>query len=293
MGVAIVTDTTHYMPAEVVAAHGIHLVSLYVNWPDGRQLRESAMPDFQAFYDELRRAQDLPTTSQPSVGDFLAVYEPLLEQGDDIVSVHLAGTLSGTVASAEQAREELIRRGIDGGRVVVVDADSCCAGHGEVAIAAATAARAGASAAEAAEAGRRCSEGVDILFAVETLEFLRRGGRIGAASAYLGTALKIKPILSFRGELEPIARVRTSARALDHLAGHLAERREQGCDAFFIQHIQAPEQAERMAERGREIFGAEPGFVSEIGPVIGTHAGPGLIGVSAVRRDLLEATAAP
>ncbi|MDP9385860.1 MAG: DegV family EDD domain-containing protein, partial [Actinomycetota bacterium] len=138
---------------------------------------------------------------------------------------------------------------------------------------------------------RRCRTDAVILFAVDTLEFLRRGGRIGAASAYLGTALKIKPILTFDGELKPIARVRTASRALDHLAGHLAERRQQGCDAFFVQHIQAPEQAEQMAARGREIFGAEPGFVSEIGPVIGTHVGPGLIGVSAVRRDLLEATA--
>lgn len=288
MGVAIVTDTTHYMPSEVVAAHGLHLVSLYVNWPDGRQLRESEMPDFRAFYDELRTAKDLPTTSQPSVGDFLAVYEPLLERGDDIVSIHLARSLSGTVASAEQAREDLIGRGVDADRIVVVDADTGCVGHGEVAIAAASAARAGASAAEAAEAARRCREGVELLFAVDTLEFLRRGGRIGAASAYLGTALKIKPILAFTGELRPIARVRTASRALDHLAGHLAERRDQGCDAFFVQHIQAPDQAERMAERGREIFGAGPGFVSEIGPVVGTHIGPGLIGVSAVRRALLE-----
>lgn len=291
MGVATVTDTTHYMPSDVVAAHGIHLVSLYVNWPDGRQLRESEMPDFQAFYDDLRSAQDLPTTSQPSVGDFLSVYEPLLERGDEIVSVHLAATLSGTLASAEQARDHLVDRGVDRGRIVVVDADSCAAGHGQAAIAAANAARAGANAEQAAEAARRCAEDAEILFAVDTLEFLRRGGRIGAASAYLGTALKIKPILTFRGELKPIARVRTSSRALDHLAAHLAERREQGCDAFFVQHIQAPEQAERMAERGRELFGAGPEYVSEIGPVIGTHAGPGMIGVSAGRRELLDAAA--
>jgi len=291
MAVAVVTDTTHYMPREVVEAQGIHLVSLYVNWPDGRQLRESGMPDFDAFYDELRSSPDLPTTSQPSVGDFLAVYEPLLERGEDIVSVHLSGALSGTVASAEQARAHLVERGIDGGRIVVLDSNTGCAGHGQVALAACAAVRAGASAAGAAEAGRRCREGVELLFAVDTLEFLRRGGRIGAASAYLGTALKIKPILTFEGELKPVARVRTASRALDHLAGRLAERRDAGCDAFFVQHIQAPEQAERMAERGREIFGGEPEFVSELGPVIGTHAGPGLIGVSAVRRELLDARA--
>src|SRR5918998_1342443 len=104
MAVTIVTDTTHYMPTEVASAHGFHHVSLYVNWPDGRQVRESEMDGFQAFYDELRTASDLPTPSQPSVGDFLAVYEPLLDRGDDILSVHLSGQLSGTVAAAEQAK---------------------------------------------------------------------------------------------------------------------------------------------------------------------------------------------
>src|SRR3954447_21144630 len=104
-GVAVVTDTTHYLPREVVAAEGIHLVSLYVNWP-GSQEREVDMADFDDFYDRLRAARDLPTTSQPSIGDFLAVYEPLLAEGRDIVSIHLAGGISGTVEAARQAAEE-------------------------------------------------------------------------------------------------------------------------------------------------------------------------------------------
>ncbi|CAA9501688.1 MAG: DegV family protein [uncultured Solirubrobacteraceae bacterium] len=291
MAVAVVTDTTHYMPGEVVESAGIHLVPLYVNWPDGRTARETELPGFQPFYDELITAKDLPTTSQPSVGDFLAVYEPLLERGDDILSIHLSGTLSGTVESAEQARAHLVDQGIDPGRIAVMDSTTGCAGHGEVALAAASAARAGASVEEALAAARRCREGVVIIFAVDTLEYLRRGGRIGAASAYLGTALKVKPILTFDGTLRPVTRVRTSSRAVEHLAGHLAERREQGCDAFVVQHVQAPEQAARMADRGREIFGADAEYISEIGPVVGTHVGPGLIGVSAYERALVEAPA--
>ena len=285
--VTVVTDTTHYLPAEVVKAQGIHLVSLYVNWPDGRQAREADLDGFDAFYAELRSASDLPTISQPSLGDFLSVYEPLLERGEDIVSIHIAGALSGTVAAAKSAREELVARGIAPERIVVMDSTTTAAGLGLLALAASSAARVGASAAEAADVARRCREGIYVLFAVDTLEFLRRGGRIGAASAYLGTALKIKPILTFEAEVTPIARVRTSSRAFEHLVGHLEARRAEGCDAFMVQHIQAPDQALRMVERGRSIYGTEPIFVSEIGPVVGTHVGPGLLGVSGVRRAII------
>ncbi|HEX8104975.1 MAG TPA: DegV family protein [Solirubrobacteraceae bacterium] len=288
MAVKVVADTTHYMPAEVVAAHDIALVSLYVNWGD-RQVKESELGDFDAFYDELLGARELPTTSQPSVGDFLTVYEPIVERGDDIVSIHLSGGISGTVASAEQARSVLVDRGLAPERIVVVDSETGCAGHGMLAIAASNAGRAGASAAEAAEAARRAGADVQLLFAVDTLEFLRRGGRIGAASAYLGTALKIKPILTFEDQIRPVERVRTTSRAQDRLVAHLEQRHASGCDVFFVQHVHAPDQAERMAERGREIYGRDPEFVSEIGPVIGTHVGPGLIGVAGMRSSLLEA----
>src|SRR3954467_7321161 len=101
-GVAVVTDTTHYLPRDLADSEGIHQVSLYVNWPEG-QVRESDMPDFEAFYDRLRASSDLPTTAQPSIGDFLALYEPLVSQGSDIVSIHLSGAISGTLEAARQA----------------------------------------------------------------------------------------------------------------------------------------------------------------------------------------------
>jgi len=286
MAVAVVTDTTHYFPPAVSEAHGFHSVSLYVNWPD-RTEREADLPNFDAFYAELRTAGELPTTSQPSVGDFLAAYEPILERGDDLVSVHLSGGLSGTVGSAEQARGELVSRGIDAQRIVVLDSRTCCAGHGQVATAVATAAGRGASAEEAAAAGRRAREEVEILFAVETLEYLRRGGRIGAASAYLGTALKIKPILTCEWEVRPVERVRTSRRAFERLVIHFEDRARLGCDAYYVQHVQAAGPAAELVDRARSIFGSEPEVVSEIGPVTGTHVGPGLLGASAIRREVL------
>jgi len=286
--VAVVTDSTHYMPREVAERHGLHVVSLYVRWGTPPQDdREADLPNFDAFYSELRSARELPTTSQPSVGDFLAVYEPLIEQGSDIVSIHISGGISGTVRSAEQARDQLVERGIDRARIVIVDSASVCAGLGLLAVAAANAAQSGASAAEAAARARELRAELKILFAVDTLEFLRRGGRIGGAQAWIGSTLRIKPILAIESEIVPVERVRTWGRAFERMVDHLDALREDGNDRFFIQHIQAADQAEKLAERGEAIYGRPPEFVSEMGPVIGAHAGPGLIGVTALRDALL------
>jgi DegV family protein with EDD domain len=246
------------------------------------------MPGYDGFYEFLKRGEgDLPSTSQPSVGDFLAVYEPLVERGDDVVSIHLSGGISGTVRAAEQAREALLERDVAPERIVVLDSRTGCAGHGLMAIAADNAAKAGAGPQAAADAAVKLGERMTILFAVDTLEYLRRGGRIGAAQAFLGSALKIKPILSIDSEITPVERVRTQGRAIDRLVRELQEQRDAGADIYFIQHVQAPELAERISVRGREIYGRDPEFVSEIGPVIGTHTGPGLVGVTAFPSALI------
>lgn len=288
MAVRIVTDSTHYLPREIVEEHGLHTVSLYVNW-DGRTDRETDLPDFDGFYSFLRSGGDLPTTSQPSVGDFLAVFEPIVQAGDDIVSLHLSGNISGTVASAEQARAHLVEQGVAKERIEIVDSKTTCAGLAFPAMAAANTARAGGSVPEVAQAARATRAAVKVWFAVDTLEFLRRGGRIGTAQAWVGTALRVKPILTLEAEVEPVERVRTAGRAVERLVELLRERKADGCDRFVIQHIQDPERAEKLVEAGREIYGSEPLFVSEIGPVIGTHAGPGLLGVTAIPSQLLRA----
>jgi len=284
--VAVVTDTTQYLPPEVLDRHGIHVVSLYVTW-NGTTRREAEIADYAAFYDRLRSAAALPTTSQPSVGDFLAVYEPLLAEGADIVSIHLSAAISGTCQAAEQARDRLVEGGLDPGRLVVIDSATACAGHGLMALAAANRAAAGGDLAAASQAARDVRAALKLWFAVDTLEFLRRGGRIGAARAWLGSALKIKPILTIEAQITPVERVRTAGRAFERMVAYLEERRDSGADVFFIQHIQAAEEAARLAERGRAIYGRDPEFVSEIGPVIGAHVGPGLIGVSGLPTALL------
>jgi DegV family protein with EDD domain len=283
MAVAIVSDTCHYLPSELVTANEIHLVSLYVHWP-GETVRESEIGDYSQFYARLGSTSELPTTSQPSIGDFLTVYEPLLDDGHEIVSIHLAGGMSGTVRAAEQAREQLGRRA---DLVHVVDSATACGGEGLVVLAAAAAARTGADAQSVCDRAARTRANLRMWFAIDTLEFLRRGGRIGGAQAWLGGALKIKPILTVESEITPIERVRTSRRALERMAELLAERARDGADGWMVQHIQAPVEAEALVERGRELFGCDPAGVSEIGPVIGAHVGPGLLGVGGVPSSFL------
>jgi DegV family protein with EDD domain len=258
-------------------------VSLYVHW-HGVAQRESDITDYDEYYQRLAVDPELPTTSQPSIGDFLAVYEPLLDAGEEIVSVHLAGGMSGTVRAAEQARDQLGERA---GMVHVIDSATACGGEGLVVLAAAAAARRGLDGAAVADHAREARSQLKMWFAIETLEYLRRGGRIAGAQAWLGSALKIKPILTVESEITPIERVRTSRRAFERMVDLLRTRAEAGADAYMVQHIQAPELAGELAARGREIFGHDPQVVSEIGPVIGTHVGPGLLGAGGLPSSML------
>jgi DegV family protein with EDD domain len=283
--VAIVTDTTQYLPRTLAESEGIHQVSLYVGWGDDKQ-RESEMESFDAFYQQLRSNPDLPTTSQPSIGDFLAVWEPLLEAGQDIVSVHLSGGISGTCEAARQARGLLAERG-QGERVEVIDGETACGGLGLLALAGAAAARGGADKEGVIARIHETRAALKIWFCIDTLEYLRRGGRVGKAQAWLGGTLRIKPILTLGYEITPVERVRTAGRAFERMVQYMHELREAGSDAWVVQHIQATDQAQRLIDHGREIYGSEPLFVSEVGPVIGTYVGPGLVGVGGIPRPLL------
>jgi DegV family protein with EDD domain len=283
--VAVATDSTSYLPRAVADGEGIHQVSLYVGWSADRE-RELAMDGFDAFYERLRRDPDVPTTSQPSIGDFLAAWEPLLDAGQDVVSIHLAGGISGTCEAARQAHGLLAERGL-GERVEVIDSETACGGMGLLLLAATAAARAGADKDAVAERVREARRALRIWFCLDTLEYLRRGGRIGKAQAWLGGTLKIKPILSLEYEIVPVERVRTAGRAFERMVKYAEELRESGSDGWVVQHIQATEQAQRLIDRCREIFDSEPVFTSEVGPVIGTYTGPGMIGVGALPRTML------
>ena len=215
------------------------------------------------------------------------MWEPLLEDGQDIVSIHLAGGISGTCESARQAQSLLVERGL-GERIEVVDGETACGGLGLVLLAAAAAAHKGAEKDAVVARAREARRVLKIWFCVDTLEYLRRGGRIGNAQAWIGSTLKIKPILSLDYEITPVERVRTAKRAFERMVQYAQELHDSGADRWVVQHIQATEQAQRLIERCREIFGSEPIFTSEVGPVIGTYTGPGLLGVGALPNSLLS-----
>jgi len=286
--VSVVTDSTSYLPPELIERNGIHVVPLYVVFGGDRPVPEVEITDYPAFFEELRTAPKLPTTSQPSVGDFTAVFEPLLADGGEVVSVHISGGLSGTPEAARQAKEALERAGGGGERIVVVDSTTAAGGLGMMVLAAAKAAADGASAAEVAGHVAEARREFKMWFAIDTLEFLKRGGRIGAASAWIGSTLKVKPILTVDNEMTPVERVRTSSRAFERLVDYARQRHDAGADAWSAQHIAAPDQCAALVERCTEVFGRGPTIVSEIGPVLAAHTGPGLLGVGALPTRFVE-----
>jgi DegV family protein with EDD domain len=284
---AVVCDTTAYLPAAVAEQHDIRLVSLYVS-VDGAQQAESEVSDLADFYERLRASESGATTSQPSVGDFTSVYEPLLAEGREIVSLHISAGISGTCEAAGQARERLRADGKEGERIQIFDSHSSAGGLGLCALAAANAAAAGATGDEVLAKSQRARDGLKMWFAVDTLEYLRRGGRIGGARAWIGSTLQIKPILTLEEEITPVERVRTRRRAIERLRDYARQRHDSGADAWVVQYIQDEETAHNLIDECREIFGRDPAFVSEIGPVIGAHVGPGLLGVGSVPVEALE-----
>jgi DegV family protein with EDD domain len=273
--VAVVTDSTPYLPQALIDRSGIHQVSLYVGW--GGDLRpEHEYRDLDAFYARLHASPQLPTTSQPSVGDFLSCYQPLLGADCDVLSIHIAGGLSGTCESAREAARILAEEG-QPGTVDVLDSQTGAGGLGCLAALAAGLAERG-QALEAIVANvLEARNSLDIWFCLDTLEYLRRGGRIGAAQALLGTALKVKPILTFGTEIAPVGRVRTHRRALERMVAYLHELHERGASEWVVQHAQSPADAQRLVAAGTELFGFEPLFCTEVGPVLGAHLGSGML----------------
>jgi DegV family protein with EDD domain len=246
---------------------------LYVGWA-GDLRPEHDYEDLDAFYARLRESPALPTTSQPSVGDFLACIEPLVIAGRDVVCIHLASGLSGTCEAAAEAARILSEHP---GRVEVVDSQTGAGGLGCLVVAAARAAEQGAELTGVVDAVRHARERLEMWFCLDTLEYLRRGGRIGAAQALLGSALKVKPILTFGTEITPVGRVRTRRRALERMGAYLDELHDRDATDWIVQHAQSPKDAEYLVTHGAAIFGAGPLFCTQVGPVLGTHLGSGML----------------
>ena len=282
-GVVVVSDSNAYLPKQFAEANGLVMLQQYVCYADGRRVHEDEV-DLDEFFEAMRGTESLPTTSHPTTEDFRAVYEQLLDSSDGIVSVHSSGQLSRTVPAAQAAvaalgAEEKIR---------VIDSMSAGGGLGLIALSAARRASTGESIERVVATAEEARSELKMWFAIDTLEFLRRGGRIGAASAWVGSTLRVKPILTIEdGQMTPVERVRTSERAFERLVDYARQRHASGADAWVVQHVRTPELAERLVREAGAVFETDPVFCSEIGAVVGAHTGPGLLGLGAIPARLL------
>lgn len=277
--VAVVTDSTAYIPKSLVNGHKIEIAPLQLIWGE-EQFRDGIDIKPFEFYNRLQNASIMPSTSQTTPMAFKQIYENLLEQGYDILSIHISSKLSGTMDSAIQAKQM-----IKSSKIELIDSENTGMALGFQALAVANRSANGATLAECKEIAEIAKEHTQIYFAVKTLEFLKRGGRIGGAAAFFGTVLDLKPILEVRdGRIEAVEKVRTFNKALDRMLD-LVENKigNQTPIRLAIQHANAPIEAEAFLEKARGRFGineVSDAVIAEVSPVIGTHTGPGTLGIA-------------
>lgn len=274
MRVAIVTDSTADLTPQEAADQGIRVVPLQVifgdvAYADGVDLAPAE------FYSKLSAARDLPTTSQPSPGDFLAAFEELLRTHDAVFGLFISARLSGTLEAARTAAQ------MAGGPVAVMDSGLASYGLGLGVLEAARLAREGADVTAIRAGLERYLPGVRAYILVTALEMLRRGGRIGGAAALVGSLLQIKPIITLRdGLVDVFEKVRTSARAVETMFSHLEEDLREGrIRDIAVIHTASPQLAQSLLLRAQELAPAAHVRIRELGPVIGTHVGPGNVGL--------------
>lgn len=275
--VAIVTDSTANLSEDSIASNGITSIPLQLIWGEDTY-RDGLDITPLEFYTRLKSAKVMPSSSQPSPAAFHSVYTDLLDQGFDILSIHISAKLSGTLDSAIQAKNMI---GSD--RIALVDSKSTSMAQGFLVLLAARAAKDGASFAECRQLVEKAVDRTGVYFVVSTLEFLRRGGRIGGAAAFLGTALNLKPILMLHGgRVEPKEKVRTMSKALDRVADILVEKvGDQKPLHLSVLHANAPIEAEQLLKKAQDRLPndiIQESVVTPVSPVIGTHTGPGTVG---------------
>lgn len=274
--IAIMTDSTSDLPADLAQEHDIHVIPLYVLW-DGEQLRDGVDIDNATFYNRLPKDPAHPTTSQPTPADFVKAIESI--DADEVVVICISEKLSGTIASANAAKSMLDKP------LHVIDSGSVSMGLGWQVLAAARARDQGGSVQEIIAAVEEVRSKLEVVFTVETLEFLHRGGRIGGAAKLLGTALQLKPLLTIRteeGVVESLDKVRTRKRSLNRVVEIISERLDTSRPIHAaVIHSEAEAEAESLLQELRSRLGNAELVISTITPVVGTHGGPGVVGIAA------------
>ncbi len=276
--VAIVTDSTAYLPEELVKDHNISITPLSVIW--GEEVQQDGVDiQPQQFYERLSTSKIMPTTSQATPAVMHSTFKSLLDSGYDVLGIFISSKISGTIQSAMQALDML-----DGARenVTIVDSLSTTMSMGWPVLTTARAAKAGESLAECEKLAQHACENSGVLFVVETLEFLRRGGRIGGAQALLGNVLNIKPILELRdGRIEPAGKVRTKQKAIRHVIELAAERINGRTPVrLAVTHANAEVDAATLLNLAQTEFNPIETLTSPLSPVVGTHVGPGTVALN-------------
>ena len=269
MPVKVVTDSAADLPSRLAEELGITVVPIYVRFGE-EVYRDRVNISEDEFYQRLEHTSVHPSTVQPGPQDFLEVYRKLSTDADGIVSIHISGKLSGTCNSALMAKEMLET----GCPVEVVDSETVTMSLGLIAIVAATAAKAGGSLEEVVEEVKQTIPKIHLVFLLDTLKYLVKGGRIGKAKALLGSVLSVKPILAIKdGELVPVSQVRTRAKGIDKLfdfAKNAADIQD-----LAVVYNTTPDEAQNLAERIGSVFDREKIRIARLGPGLGVHGGPG------------------
>ncbi|MGE5249839.1 MAG: DegV family protein [Bacteroidota bacterium] len=276
--IALVTDSTAYIPADSCRSLNITVVPQVLIWGE-QTFRDGVDIQPDEFYARLRTAKTMPSTSQVSIPTMQNTFQGLVDGGAEVLGIFISAKLSGTMQSALQGREAL---GTAASKVTLVDSDSTAMAMGFQVLSAARAAQDGASLQDCVALAEKAREHTGVYFAVDTLEFLHRGGRIGGAVRFVGTALNLKPVLELRdGRVEPLERIRTKSKALDRVLDLVDEKtRGKAPIRLATLHAHAPEEARALLERASQRMGAVESILSEVSPVVGTHAGPGTVGLA-------------
>ncbi|MEY2817363.1 MAG: DegV family protein [Chloroflexota bacterium] len=275
---AIVTDSTSYIPSEVVQKHGITVAPQVLIW-DNQTYRDGIDIQPTEFYSRLKTAKVMPSTSQVSPATMQEIFQGLVDKGMPVLGIFISSKLSGTLQSAIQAKDMM---GSAGEKVTLVDSQSTAMGLGFQAIAAARAAEAGASIEETAALASSAHERTGVFFAVDTLEFLHRGGRIGGAQRFIGSALNLKPILAVKdGKVEGIERIRTKSKAHERVLELVAEQvKGKSNIRLATLHANSADDAKNLLDRAVAELSPVETLFTEVSPVVGTHAGPGTVGLA-------------
>jgi len=274
MAVKIVSDSLGNIPSEIAEELGITIIPIYVRFGT-ETYRDGVDLTTEQFYEKLMHSKILPTTAVPPLGDFVKVYDKLAEESDEILVITISHKLSATYEVALQAIELMKRKR----RVEVIDSLTVLMAEGLMVIAAAKAAKAGANFDEVVNVTRNNIGRVDFRMAFDTLEYLKRGGRIGTAQAFLGSILRVNPILTMKdGYTEAVARTRSRAKAIDYLCNFAMSFSH--IDEMAVEDATTPDEAEMLVERLGSKFSKESIYRTKVSPVVGTHVGPHVLGVS-------------